>query len=159
MENIAAKADFLKNEYAKKLAALHADTERKWGKMNVQQMIEHMSDYVRVGYGKTILPRQVSDENLPRAQAFLQSEKPFRENTPNSLMSETPADTRLATKEEAIQELQSELNNFFDAFANEPGKRADNPFFGALDYDMSVQLLHKHAWHHLRQFGAEEANQ
>lgn len=156
MENIAAKADFLRKEYTQILSALDPATAGKWGKMNVQQMIEHMSDYVRVGCGKEVLPLQTPEEHLPKYQAFLESEKPFRENTPNSLMSDTPADVKHAGKEEAIAELQDELDNFFEVFKNEPGKKVTNPFFGELDYDMSVQLLHKHAWHHLRQFGVGE---
>jgi len=155
MENLAAKADFLKSEYSKILSTIDLNAERKWGKMNVQQMIEHMSDYVRVGCGKTVLPLQTPVEHLPKYQEFLRSEKPFRENTPNSLMSDTPADVRHASKEGAISEIQGELDNFFEVFRNEPNKIVTNPFFGDLDYDMSVQLLHKHAWHHLRQFGVE----
>jgi len=155
MEQLAEKAQFLKNEYAKKLTALDANAERKWGKMNVQQMIEHMSEYVRVGCGKDTLPLQTPEEHLPKYQEFLKTEKPFRENTPNSLMSDIPADVKHQSKDEAIQELESELDNFFETFKNDPGKKVTNPFFGELDYDMSVQLLHKHALHHLRQFGVE----
>lgn len=155
MEQLAEKAQFLKSEYKQKLEALDANAERKWGKMNVQQMIEHMRDYVRIGYGKDVYPVQTPEERLPRYQEFLKSEKPFMENTPNSLMSDTPATAKHSTKEAAIAELQGELDNFFDTFKNQPDKKVSNPFFGELDYNMSVQLLHKHAWHHLRQFGVE----
>jgi hypothetical protein len=86
-------------------------------------------------------------------QAYLMSEKPFRENTPNALMPETPIPVKHASVKKAIDELQSELDYFFEVFKNEPGKKVTNPFFGELDYEMSVRLLHKHATHHLRQFG------
>ncbi len=155
MENLAEKADFLQNKLTKELAALDANAERRWGKMNVQQMIEHMSDYVRIGCGKEVQPLQTPEEHLPKYQAFLLTEKPFRENTPNSLMSETPTPVKHNSKEAAVAELQDELDHFFEVFKNEPGKKVINPFFGELDYDMSVQLLHKHALHHLRQFGVE----
>ncbi len=155
MENIAGKADFLKHEYTKKLAALDINAERRWGKMNVLQMIEHMSDYVRVGSGREVQPLQTPEEYLPKYKEFLATEKPFKENTPNSLMSDTPADTKHGSKEEAINELQNELDHLFAAFEKEPGKKVINPFFGELNYEESIQLLHKHAWHHLRQFGVE----
>jgi len=155
MENIAAKAHFLKSEYTKKLAELDINAERKWGKMNVQQMIEHMSEYVRIGCGKDVQPLQTPEEHLPKYREFLVSEKPFKENTPNSLLSNTPAAVTRASKEHAIEELQSELDNFFNVFEKDSTQKVTNPFFGELDYDMSVQLLHKHAWHHLRQFGIE----
>ena len=46
MENLQQKADFLKNSYTDILTGLDAGVPAKWGKMNVQQMIEHMSEYV-----------------------------------------------------------------------------------------------------------------
>ncbi len=153
MENIQEKANFLRSEYTKKLSALQPDAQALWGKMNVQQMIEHMTDYVRIGSGRTLEKLITPEEHVPKMQAFLSSEKPFRENTPNVLMPETPAAVKHAAMKEAIDELQSELDHFFEVFKNEPGKKVTNPFFGDLDYEMSVQLLHKHATHHLRQFG------
>lgn len=153
MENIQQKADFLRYEYTKQLLLLDVNAPRLWGKMNVQQMIEHMADYVRIGSGKIIEKLVTPTEHLSKMQAFLNTEKPFRENTPNVLMSEIPMPVKHATVKEAINELQSELDYFFGVFKNEPGKKVTNPFFGELDYEMSVQLLHKHATHHLRQFG------
>ncbi len=155
MENLAQKADFLKNQYTKILAGLDVNAPRKWGKMNVQQMIEHMSDYVRVASGRSVLPNVTPAENLPRVQAFLESEKPFRENTPNALMSDDPTPTKHTTKQDAINELQSEIDHFFASYEQEPGKTIPSPFFGVLDFDRQVQLLHKHSTHHLRQFGLD----
>ena len=155
MDNIAGKADFLRHEYSKKLAALDIDAPRQWGKMNVLQMIEHMTDYARIGSGKDIQTIQTPEEHLPKYRAFMATEKPFRENTPNSLMSDIPALPKHSSKEDAINELQQEMDYLFDAFEQEPGKKVINPFFGELNYEESIQLLHKHAWHHLRQFGVE----
>lgn len=155
MENLQQKADFLRNEYTKVLSQLNADAPRRWGKMNVQQMIEHMSDYVRIASGKTPMTVVTPEDKIPRMQGFLMSEKPFPENTPNALMPEEPVPVRHATKEEAVSELQQEINDFFKAYADEEGKTTPNPFFGILSYDHQVQLLHKHSTHHLRQFGLD----
>lgn len=153
MENIQQKAAFLKTEFTNALRSLSSDAPRKWGKMNVQQMIEHMSDYVRIANGRTPMEIITPAEHLERTQAFLATEKPFRENTPNSLMSEEPAPVRHSTKEDAIHELQSEIDLFFETYNSEPDKKLNNPFFGVLGYEQQVQLLYKHATHHLRQFG------
>ncbi len=155
MENLQQKADFLRNEYTKVLSQLNADAPRKWGKMNVQQMIEHMSDYVRIASGKTPMTVVTPEDKIPRMQGFLMSEKPFPENTPNALMPEEPVPVRHAAKEEAVSELQQEINDFFKAYEDEEGKTTPNPFFGMLSYDHQVQLLHKHSTHHLRQFGLD----
>lgn len=155
MENLATKADFLKQKFTALLHALPEDAPRKWGKMDVRQMIEHMSDYVRIASGKTTLPSVTPEDKVHKAQGFLMSEKPFPENTPNSLMPDTPPPYRLASKAEAIVELQTEIDDFLSVFENQPEKLLPNPFFGNLNFEQQVQLLHKHGTHHLRQFGIE----
>ena len=153
MENLEQKAQFLRKEYIDILASLDAHAPRKWGKMNVQQMIEHMADYVRIASGKTPTAVVTPEENLQRMQGFLESEKPFRENTPNALMPDTPEPARHRTKDEAIHELQQEIEHFFMAHERDGNKTTANPFFGNLNFNQQIQLLHKHATHHLRQFG------
>jgi hypothetical protein len=152
MENIEQKAEFLRSEYTKKLEQLDPGTKPLWGKMNVSQMIEHMGDYVRIANGKDPMELVTPLENMPRMTAFLESEKPFRENTPNSLMPDTPVAPKMDV-ENAIKRLRQELNDFFSICGNDPARKILNPFFGALDYEHNVQLLYKHSIHHLRQFG------
>ena len=156
MENLEQKAKFLRYGFTKELEKLDADVPRKWGKMNVQQMIEHFCDSMRTASGRLVLPTLTADEHIPRMQAFMESEKPFKENTPNQHMSDTPEPLKHATKQEAVNELQAEIDHFFAVYEAEAGKRIQNPFFGNLNFDQQVQLLYKHAMHHLRQFGAVE---
>ncbi len=155
MENLGQKADFLRSEFTKKLSELDEHTPPKWGKMSVQQMIEHMSDYVRIANGRTPMKTITAEENIPKMQAFLGSEKPMRENTPNPLLPDVPPGARHATKEAAIAELEGEIGHFFAVHEKEAGRATPNPFFGTLDFDKQVQLLYKHSTHHLRQFGVE----
>jgi hypothetical protein len=155
MENISNKAKFLKEEYTAILSSLDENTPGKWGKMNVRQMIEHMAEYVSIAGGKIEHQTVTAEEHLPRMQAFLASEKPFRENTSNSLMSDTPAPLKHATKQGAINELQDEIDHFFAVHEQETDRTTPNPFFGTLGFDQQVQLLYKHATHHLRQFGLD----
>jgi len=56
----------------------------------------------------------------------------------------------------AIAELKEELDHFFEIFERDPELTTHNPLFGNLDYAMNLQLLSKHARHHLRQFGLLE---
>jgi len=154
--NIETKAKFLREEYVPLLTGLDQNAERRWGKMNVQQMIEHMADSVRIANGRDPHQLLTPEEHVPRMQAFLMSDKPFKENTPNKLLSDEPAPPRHHTIQASLQELQEEINYFFEVFRDDSSKTQMNPFFGALNFDMWVQLLHKHAWHHLRQFGVEQ---
>ena len=98
-------------------------------------------------------PTLTEGEQLEKMRSFLMSEKPFRENTDNPLIPKEGIAHRQPDLQSAIHKLQSELDFFFEAFQKNPSLKTGNAFFGALDYEMNIQLLHKHAMHHLRQFG------
>jgi hypothetical protein len=152
----AEKADFLKYRLLSLLKQIPSDRTPQWGKMGWQQMIEHFSDSVRIASGKTVHTDFVfPPEQVQQFRDFMLSEKPFRENTVNPLMPEAPAPVKNGSVEEALKELQNELDFFFAVFEKNNLQVTRNPFFGDLNFEENVHLLHKHAMHHLRQFGVE----
>ena len=154
------KENFLRTKLVPCLQQLDPGTPPRWGKMNVQQMIEHYAgDAVRNASGRLKIEKITTPpENLERMREFMMSDKPFKENTKNPLMGEEPAPIRYHTIQAAIGALQQELIYFFEAFEKDPHLITRNPFFGDLNFEQNVQLLHKHALHHLRQFGVEPVN-
>lgn len=155
MSSINEKAAFLRTKFIPLLLAIPQDKNPSWGKMNVLQMIEHMSYAFRQANGRDVYEIVTPEEHLPRMQAFMMSDKPFRENTPNSLLPDEPATPKHVTIPQALEELKDEIEHFFAAFRSHPDKKITNPFFGVLNYEQWVQLLYKHCWHHLKQFGVE----
>lgn len=155
MSGTIEKAAFLRNKYIPLLTTIEPGTQPRWGKMNLHQMIEHMSYSLRQANGREEYAIVTPEEHLERMRAFLESEKPFRENTPNKLLPDNPEPPKTANIALALEELKGEIEHFFDVFRAHPDKKITNPFFGVLNYEQWVQLLHKHAWHHLRQFGVE----
>jgi hypothetical protein len=150
----AEKTDFLKYRFIPLIKQIPSDTKPGWGKMTLQQMVEHFSDSVRIASGKTSYNDFVfAPEQLQRNREFILSEKPFRENTSNPLMPEVPAPVINVSSEEAITELEKEINFFFNVFEKNNLQVTRSPFFGDLNFEQNVHLLHKHALHHLRQFG------
>jgi hypothetical protein len=151
------KENFLRTKLVTYLQRLDPATPPSWGKMSVQQMIEHYAgDAVRNANGRLVMETILTPpQNLERMREFMMSEKPFHENTKNPLLGEEPAPLRYKTVQAAIGALQQELIYFFEAYEKEPMKVVRNPFFGDLNFEQNVQLLYKHALHHLRQFGVE----
>jgi hypothetical protein len=149
------KLNFLLTTLPDLLRKLDPSTERKWGKMNVQQMIEHFSDSVREANGKDKKQIFTEADKLPLYKNFLMSDKAFRPETKNPIMPDEPVAVRNKNKEEAIAELENELTDFADHFKNNPESINTQPVFGELNYNEWIQLLHKHAVHHLKQFGVE----
>ena len=99
-----AKLDFICKDYVHLMNGLPAETKGKFGKMNMQQVVEHLSDVFKISSGKLKLNLVTPVEHLPRYMDFLYSDKEFRENTkaPANILPEEPAVVRLASIGEAL---------------------------------------------------------
>jgi hypothetical protein len=150
------KIEFIKIKLPELFASLESSQTGRWGKMNAQQMVEHMSDFIRLARGQYKVEPIHPPEITAKTYAFMMSDKPFRENTPNPTLSDTPQPVKKASMKEAVEELRSEINSFFATYDASPGLKNLNPIFGNLDFSEQVQLLHKHGMHHARQFGLVE---
>jgi oxepin-CoA hydrolase/3-oxo-5,6-dehydrosuberyl-CoA semialdehyde dehydrogenase len=150
------KLNFIKGEFLNRLQSLPADAKGKWGKMNGQQMVEHVAGFFKVSTDKIKFPLVTPVEHLPKFKDFLLSDKEFRENTkaPADVVPEEPVAVSKSSMKEALEELREEVNHFVKYFEDHPGARTTHPVFGELDFDEWVLLHYKHVTHHLKQFGS-----
>src|SRR5690606_40768648 len=102
------KENFLRTRLIGYLQRLNHDTQPRWGKMNVQQMIEHLTeDGLKLASGRIKVDNILTPpEHLERTREFMMSDKPFKENTRNPLMKDEPPPVRHRTVQAAIGELQ-----------------------------------------------------
>ena len=149
------KSEFLENQFISLAGKIDSSALPRWGKMNAQQMVEHVSAFFRVSTDKLKFPLTTPEELLPKYRAFLLSEKEFRENTKAPVLPEEPLPLRYATINEAILDLEKQVHGFFKFFKDDPEKKTLHPVFGELNFEEWVQLHHKHVKHHLKQFGIE----
>ncbi|MEP7165595.1 MAG: DinB family protein [Ferruginibacter sp.] len=152
------KLAFIKNDLFSLLGKITADTKSNWGKMNAQQMVEHVAAFFNVSTEKIKFDLVSPEEHLPKYKEFLLSDKPFRENTkaPATVLGEEPMPLRYKNYEEALQKLHVSVEHFEAYFKNEPDRKTIHPVFGPLNFDEWVLLHYKHVTHHLRQFGVLE---
>ena len=143
---------FLQNGFVPLLGKLHGDETGKWGRMNAQQMVEHLSVIFKVSTGGILFELITPRDQLPKFKEFLYSDKQFRENTRAPVLPEEPLDLRFLSMQEAIGELRDEVNAFFEFFKNDLLITTLHPVFGELNFEEWIQLHHKHVTHHLRQF-------
>jgi len=146
------KINFLKKDFPEMLRKLSAEQKGNWGKMNAQQMVEHITDTLRVTNGKKFQKKELTPEQTEKARSFFLSDKPFRENTTNHLLPEIPYACTNSNITEAIKEMEAELGEFFSKFENNTNQKSVNPFAGEFNFDEWVHLLHKHFLHHAKQF-------
>ncbi len=134
---------------------LPANAEPKWGKMNSQQMVEHVAAFFLVSTEKIKFDLVTPVEHLPKYREFLFSEKEFKENTkaPANVIGEEALPLRYATMTEALENLAGTIAYFENYFKADADKKTLHPVFGELNYEEWVLLHYKHVTHHLRQFG------
>lgn len=151
------KVRYLQEVYTEKLRMLNPFEKPRWGKMNPAQMVDHMIYSFQLANGKIKVDQLITKEDhIPKMQEWLIGPKSMKENFVNPLIPLDPPEPFNEDFEESISALQNEIEDMLDFFAKRPGIKLLNPFFGELDYNLYVNLLYKHALHHLRQFGIEE---
>jgi hypothetical protein len=147
------KLNFLRNEFPQLLNKLEPNAKGAWGVMNGQQMVEHMAESISFATGKNDQKLFTPAEQVSKYKEFAMSDKEFKPNTKNALMSETPVPATKANMNEAIAELELQINAFVAHFENNKNSTLTNSFFGDLNFEEWTHLLHKHAVHHCKQFG------
>ncbi len=147
------KLSFIKNDFVTKLKSLNPDTVGKWGKMNAQQMVEHVAGFFKVSTNQIQFPLVTPEEHLPKFKAFLLSDKEFRENTKAPVLPEEPLPVAHNSLQEAIEELEEQINLFVEKFSSGEIGLSQHPVFGDLNFEEWVLLHYKHVMHHAKQFG------
>ena len=133
-----------------RIEQLSENSPRKWGKMDVAQMLEH----INIAYKNAIDEIKVAKHPM----SILTSLKPIRK----LLIFGMPFQKNLPTAKEYIiktpQNFKENKAAFIKTFEQITQKETANtfsshPIFGELSYNEWGALLSKHLDHHLKQFG------
>ena len=146
------KLNLLTTKFPELIRSADPNVKPVFGKMNLQQMVVHMSDAVRNANGKLSFELLTPPERVEAMQSFVRSEKEFKPNTKNVLLGEEPEPVKNKDLSFAIEEYEMEIKDFQNYFAKDPNAVLMNPFFGPLNFSDWCDLLYKHAVHHLKQF-------
>lgn len=137
----------VKQDILTRINKLTPETQRKWGKMDVGQMLAHCQMTLGVAVGKHTLKGNFFIKIIGRMiKKKLFNDQPFKQNLPTdkSFKMTTPKDF-----EKEKQQLIGMINSFSETtMSDEP-----HPFFGKLTKDEWSKGTWKHLDHHLQQFG------
>lgn len=132
------------------LLSIPADAKPLWGKMQPQQMVEHLIDSVEYTNGKKIASCNFPVEHALRAKqkgVYTDDEIPK-----NVILGTLPDEYAYSGMGSAIEQLMLELNSF-DAYFKTPGITSVHGGFGPMDHNEWLIWHGKHFTHHLKQFG------
>lgn len=146
--------DFSDEKFIKsKLSSLDKNALPVFGKMNPQQMIEHLSAVTQIANGNWKVDIFVSEEKNKRRKPFLTTDQELHVGFKAPFLSEDPTPVKFASIQEAIEDLIQQVQLFFDVFEKDANRTVVHPFFGELDFEYWKKFQVKHFTHHFKQFG------
>lgn len=139
------------NEILNRIEKLTPETQAKWGKMNVGQMLSHCSAAFKNAMLKESQPRMLIGILIGWAfKKQLYNDKAYKPGSPTA-PDFIRLDSRDFIKEKAT--LLNILKQFHEG--GEAGvTKFPHPFFGKFTPEQWGRSQYKHIDHHLRQFGA-----
>ena len=137
-------------EIADRVNKLTPQSQRKWGKMDVAQMLAHTAEAFKVPLSEKKLPRMFLGRLLGwMIKSKLYNDSPWKQNLPTS--------PNFIIKDERVFEAEkrqlSELIDKFYKAGPEGISKFPHPFFGKFTPDQWGKSMYKHLDHHLHQFG------
>ncbi|MDX6746494.1 hydroxymethylglutaryl-CoA reductase, degradative [Polaribacter sp. PL03] len=133
------------------LSNLKTDSKPLFGKMNGQQMVEHLSLLVKISNGKVAADSFVDEDKSQRRKLFLNTEAELQVGFKSSMLSEEPYPVKFTTIKESVDDLVLQIDNFEAHFKIVTSE--NHPFFGELDSNYWKKFHVKHFTHHFKQFG------
>ncbi|MEX0996192.1 MAG: DUF1569 domain-containing protein [Flavobacteriaceae bacterium] len=138
-------------EILKRLESLSPESQAKWGKMNVAQMLAHCSGPLKVPLEKITLakPNPVMRLLFSFFKKSLYNDKPWKQGLPTS-------NEFKIVDERDFQKEKVALKTLIEEFYSERNKTdwPPHPFCGHFTTVQWGKMQYKHLDHHFRQFGA-----
>ena len=137
----------VKQDIIERIKKLTPQTQRKWGKMDVAQMLSHVQLPIKCAYGT----HQVKGSFLlkllgPLFKGILYNEKPYKHGLPTDPTYVVIDAKNFETEKQILLEL-------VDKFSPETVVLLNHPVWGKMTKEQWSKATWKHLDHHLSQFG------
>lgn len=156
---VAKKSHFIDlnvRNIEKLLNGLTENSERKFGEMSPQIMVEHLEEVLRNGFGNLKAEDfpEIPEEQLEKLQDWLYTDKKIRPGAKYPLLKEGEVlEKKYKNLDEAKEKLLETLKEFLIYFRENPQSEKFHPVFGMLNKEMMELFHRKHFTHHFEQFG------
>lgn len=140
--------NLVKEELIERINRLTPETERKWGKMNVAQMLAHLQMQIEVAYGTRIVKGNLLMKLMvPLFKKSLYNEKPWKSGLPTDKSFITTGESKDFETE------KNKLLGLVKKFSESAIRHTPHPIFGKMTKEQWSNATWKHLDHHLKQFG------
>jgi oxepin-CoA hydrolase/3-oxo-5,6-dehydrosuberyl-CoA semialdehyde dehydrogenase len=136
------------------LENLIEQSERKFGIMSPQHMVEHLILTVKLSYGRIKLPEfEPTEKQLKQKHALIHTDLEFPKGVKAPGLGENLLDLKFPDLNSAKSELVKSINDYLVFFGNNPNELTIHLRFGKLTFSEWELFHEKHFEHHLGQFG------
>ncbi|HRX00972.1 MAG TPA: DUF1569 domain-containing protein, partial [Cyclobacteriaceae bacterium] len=138
-------------ELEKRIASLTPQSQRQWGKMEVDQMVAHCAETMLVVLDRKKIPRSFLGYVLgPFFKSSYYNDSPVSKNSPTAKEFVITQRTDLDAEKTRLLDLVREFSKGGEANCT----KEPHAFFGKLTPEQWGKAMYKHLDHHLKQFGA-----
>ena len=139
----------VRGHFRQRIQTLQPDAQRRWGRMNVQQMVCHLADQLRITLGDIPVKRVPSPLSNPVVRRLVIDVLPW----PKGRIQGPPE--AFVTSPGEWQRDVSVLLDLLDRFSAAATRKdwPPHPMFGDLGGTLWSRLTCRHFDHHLKQFG------
>lgn len=137
-----------------RLKSLTETSQRHFGIMTPQHMVEHLILTIKLSYGRIKIPEfEPNEKQLLQKQALIYSEITFPRGIRAPGLGEKLLDLRFPDLETSKLQLMKSIEEYEYFFVINPEEKTIHPRFGKLTH-LEWELFHKkHFEHHFVQFG------
>jgi len=135
------------------LSKLNEDTKPAWGKMNAQQMLEHLMRLMEVAVGKHKMEIVTPEERLEKYQESLYNHRAMPRNFNAPYLPDGLIKTELANFAEAKSAFIESYATYEQYHKENPEAVFNHAVFGPCDKELWDLQNRKHFTHHFEQFG------
>ena len=156
---VAKKSPFVElkvKNIQKALNNLTENSEKKFGTITPQLMVEHLEEVLLNGLGKLKAEDfpEIPAEKLEKLQDWLYTDQKIRPGADYPLLKEGETlQIKYKNLNEAKEKLIETLKEFLIYYRENPSVENFHPRFGVIDKEMSELFQRKHFTHHFEQFG------
>jgi hypothetical protein len=137
-----------------RLKSLTEHSQREFGIMSPQHMVEHLILTVKLSYGRIKIPEfEPNEKQLAQKQVLIYSEITFPRGVRAPGLGDQLLDLRFPNLESAKLELLKSLDDYSSYFDENPESKTMHPRFGKLNHEEWERFHKKHFEHHFEQFG------
>lgn len=139
------------NEILSRLDTLSEESQAKWGKMNVTQMLSHCKQPISLALGEATIkkPNALKRMLFKLISPSLYNDKPWKQGLPTAKEYVIVDTEAFEAEKQALKQNIDKIHKAEDYF--KPSKV--HPYFGRFTAEQWGKSAYKHLDHHFRQFG------